>query len=142
MIDSIYSALKVTIAIVFIFINSIVGIASETKSGRERGFNNNWKFLVETSSIDANKSDFDDSRWRKLDLPHDWSIEDFPEPESADQIGPFSKKSIGGANTGYTVGGTAWYRKNYTFMFTAGSKTQLKLIDIKLNKNDTKRTTY
>ena len=43
---------------------------------------------------------FDDSGWRKLNLPHDWSIE-----------GPFDA-SLGSA-TGYAPGGIAWYRKHF-----------------------------
>jgi beta-galactosidase len=43
---------------------------------------------------------FDDSGWRKLNLPHDWSIE-----------GPF-EASLGSA-TGYAPGGIAWYRKHF-----------------------------
>ncbi len=42
----------------------------------------------------------DDSGWRKLNLPHDWSIE-----------GPFDA-SLGSA-TGYAPGGIAWYRKHF-----------------------------
>ncbi len=43
---------------------------------------------------------FNDSGWRKLNLPHDWSIE-----------GPF-EASLGSA-TGYAPGGIAWYRKHF-----------------------------
>lgn len=43
---------------------------------------------------------FDDSEWRKVNLPHDWSIE-----------GPFDA-SLGSA-TGYAPGGIAWYRKHF-----------------------------
>jgi beta-galactosidase len=43
---------------------------------------------------------FDDSGWRKLNLPHDWSIE-----------GPFAPNL--GSATGYAPGGIAWYRKHF-----------------------------
>jgi len=43
-------------------------------SERKQLFDDNWKFaLGEYSSASA--VDFDDVRWRALDLPHDWSIE-------------------------------------------------------------------
>jgi beta-galactosidase len=43
---------------------------------------------------------FDDSSWRKLNLPHDWSIE-----------GPFGPEYASG--TGYAPGGIGWYRKHF-----------------------------
>ena len=42
----------------------------------------------------------DDSAWRKLDVPHDWSVE-----------GPFDPKSPAGNGGGYLNGGIGWYRK-------------------------------
>ena len=35
---------------------------------------------------------FDDSGWRRLDLPHDYSIEDLPQIEGVKQVGPFSEQ--------------------------------------------------
>lgn len=80
---------------------------------REYTFNNNWKFIradVENAQLAA----FDDSEWRTLDLPHDYSIEDLREKEDVKQIGPFSEESAGGSSTGHVVGETAWYRKHFT----------------------------
>lgn len=50
----------------------------------------------------------DDSSWRSLNLPHDWSIEDLPGKDS-----PFDSTAIGGIDYGFLVGGTAWYRKTF-----------------------------
>jgi beta-galactosidase len=47
--------------------------------------------------------EYDDSAWRTLDLPHDWSIEL-----------PFDPKMIGGSSVGYLPGGIGWYRKALT----------------------------
>ena len=38
----------------------------------------------------AYSSNFDDSAWRQLDLPHDWSIEQTPDPESPTGAGVFT----------------------------------------------------
>jgi beta-galactosidase len=85
----------------------------ENHLNRELQFNNNWKFL--RSDIENGQaSNLDDSIWRTLDLPHDYSIEDLPEKPGVKQIGPFSEESAGGISTGHTVGGTAWYRKHFT----------------------------
>jgi beta-galactosidase len=80
---------------------------------RELSFNDNWKF-IRSDVANAEIVDFDDSGWRVLTLPHDYSIEDLPEKEGVKQIGPFSEESPGGRSTGHVMGGTAWYRKYFT----------------------------
>ena len=37
-------------------------------------FNHNWRFILDSVS-DYSAPDVDDASWRKLNLPHDWSIE-------------------------------------------------------------------
>lgn len=72
---------------------------------REMNFNADWWFKQDADdSLDgAEDPDFDDSDWRQLDLPHDWSIEqDFNEDSPATHEG------------GYLDGGTGWYRKSFT----------------------------
>ncbi|HXP62419.1 MAG TPA: glycoside hydrolase family 2 TIM barrel-domain containing protein [Dongiaceae bacterium] len=44
---------------------------------RDRSFDADWRFL-RGDAPGAERVDFDDSDWRALDLPHDWSIEDLP----------------------------------------------------------------
>ncbi|KAB2638259.1 MAG: glycoside hydrolase family 2 protein [Verrucomicrobia bacterium] len=44
-------------------------------SGREESFDFGWRFL-KGAAAGANEAGYDDSKWRTLDLPHDWSIED------------------------------------------------------------------
>jgi hypothetical protein len=63
-------------------------------------FNEDWKFYK--GDLDNGQDiKFEDQSWRKVDLPHDWSIE-----------GPFSEEWASG--TGYLPGGIAWYRKSFT----------------------------
>ena len=76
-------------------------------------FNNDWKF-IRADVKNAEAADFDDTAWRTLDVPHDYSIEDLPAKDGVKQIGPFSEESAGGGSTGHVVGGTAWYRKHFT----------------------------
>jgi beta-galactosidase/beta-glucuronidase len=68
-------------------------------SVKSRKFNFDWKFLKGDNS-DAFKIKFDDSDWRIVDLPHDFSIE-----------GPFKKEYA--SSTGYLPGGIGWYRKEF-----------------------------
>lgn len=62
-------------------------------------FNFDWKFkLGETAN--AEKTDFDDSNWRMLDLPHDYQIE-MPWNDKANRSRGFKDMSTG------------WYRKTF-----------------------------
>lgn len=83
-------------------------------SERDRLFNTGWKFIRD-SIPGAEKPGFDDSKWRAVDLPHDYSIMDLPGEDRPDQIGPFSNKSPGNGNsTGHVIGGTGWNAKGIT----------------------------
>ena len=84
--------------------------AQEETQERSVLFNEGWRFKVwpnagankkTYSENDANvaSKDYDDSSWRKLDLPHDWSIEeDFTSEISVEQ--------------GALPTGIGWYRKS------------------------------
>lgn len=78
---------------------------------RNLDFNQNWRF-VEDSIEGAQKTDFDDRQWRLLDLPHDWSVEDF-KIQDEEHRGPFVKNLPMGHDVGYMRGGTGWYRKEF-----------------------------
>lgn len=67
----------------------------------------NWKFH-RGDVPGAETAEFLDVSWRLLDLPHDWSIEDIPGTNS-----PIDSAAVGGISTGYYVGGTGWYRKEF-----------------------------
>lgn len=46
------------------------------EQARERSsWNGDWKFALSDSVQDYSSPDSDDSTWRILSLPHDWSIE-------------------------------------------------------------------
>jgi beta-galactosidase len=64
----------------------------------------------------AKDQGFNDSQWRQLNLPHDWSIE-----------GEFDEKNPAGTGGGALPGGTGWYRK--TFNVPATAKGKLVFID-------------
>ncbi|KAA3661960.1 MAG: DUF4982 domain-containing protein, partial [Calditrichaeota bacterium] len=68
--------------------------------GQDQNFNDSWLFYNDNAE-GAEKADFDDSNWRKLNLPHDWAIE-----------GPFDKKYNARAG-GLPFHGTGWYRKHF-----------------------------
>jgi len=70
---------------------------AQTSFGKAKLLNDGWLFQLKDED-DAFKPDFNDSTWRKLDLPHDWSIEGELSPTLA-------------SCTGYLPGGIGWYRK-------------------------------
>ncbi|HEX7577548.1 MAG TPA: glycoside hydrolase family 2 TIM barrel-domain containing protein, partial [Verrucomicrobiae bacterium] len=101
----------------------LAAVCASSAGQRDRSFDSDWRFL-RADAPDAENATFDDSTWRSLDVPHDWSIEDLPAADASDQsatnrVGPFdlsqsSSQSRGGADIGHFVGGTAWYRKHFT----------------------------
>ncbi|MGA2595762.1 MAG: beta-galactosidase GalB [Bryobacteraceae bacterium] len=80
---------------------ALYAMGSITGAERRASFDDHWLFL-KADAMDAANSAFDDTSWRKLDLPHDWAIE-----------GPFDSKYS--PNTGgLPIYGVAWYRKHFT----------------------------
>lgn len=65
-------------------------------------FDQNWAFNL-GDVAKAQQNDFDDSKWRRLDLPHDWSVE-----------GEFNKDNPATPEGGALPGGIGWYRKVFT----------------------------
>ena len=70
---------------------------AQTSFGKAKLLNDGWLFQLKDEA-DAFKPDLNDSTWRRLDLPHDWSIEGELSPTLA-------------SCTGYLPGGIGWYRK-------------------------------
>ena len=105
---------RVTFILLFLFSIPFQGHAQTTRC--EMLFDDGWKFFPGDVK-GAEKPAFNDKSWKNIDLPHDWSIEKLQEQEPGKVIGPFSKESPGTTATGYTIGGTAWYRK--TFMLAS-----------------------
>jgi len=89
--------------IVLIFILFISSSLSYSQNSMERKqlFDYDWKFFLGDIS-EAKANDFNDDSWRKLDLPHDWSIE-----------GKVNSKNPTKGAGGYFPAGIGWYRKTF-----------------------------
>ncbi len=96
-----------------LFLISYLPVIGQTSFGDAVKIDDHWKFQ-KGDFENASSPGFDDSKWRLLDLPHDWSVE-----------GPYSP-SLASA-TGYLPGGIAWYRKT---------------MEIPANRNDQKVYIY
>lgn len=82
---------------------------------RVLNFGKEWKFNL-GDNAEVFRPEFDDSKWRELNLPHDWSIE-----------GKFSKDNPATPGGGALPGGIGWYRK--TFSLNDNEKEKLFFID-------------
>ncbi|MBN1415268.1 MAG: DUF4982 domain-containing protein [Bacteroidales bacterium] len=89
-----------SIVFLLIFV-TILSSCEEEPIGTRINFNSNWKFFYGDDSL-ASNPDYDDSGWRMLNLPHDWSIE-----------GEFSKEHPSDPRGGALPTGIAWYRKTF-----------------------------
>src|ERR1017187_1023115 len=127
-------------------------VEAETKAVAERlmAFTEDWRFY-RGDAAGANAAGFDDSAWRLLDVPHDWSIEDLPgagdgagdegkgaiwsEGTNPLRTGPFdANASEGQIATGWTVGGVGWYRKTFDKPeIPSGGRAELRFEGVYMN---------
>ena len=93
---------RILILAIFILFTGCSNIRQSKKENENKHlFDFDWKFHLGDVS-EASTEDFDDSQWRSLDLPHDWSIE-----------GKFNKENPAGNDGGYLPTGIGWYRKTF-----------------------------
>ncbi len=74
-----------------------------------------WRFLL-GDPAGAEATAFNDGFWRRVDLPHDWSIEGTP-----------AQNAPGGGRVGFFPTGIGWYRK--AFKVPAGSSGRIVSIE-------------
>ncbi len=101
----------------------LTGCAARSESAREHtSFNADWTFHL-GDVPEASAPEFDDSGWRRLQLPHDWAIE-----------GSFSPDNPSGSGGGALPGGIGWYRKTFVpDASAAGKKTFVDFDGIYMN---------
>jgi beta-galactosidase len=73
----------------------------------------NWLFN-KGDATGADQSAFADAAWRKVNLPHDWSVE-----------GPFDQAAPMTGRGGYLASGIGWYRNHFTLPATVTSGKQV-----------------
>ncbi|MDL2211121.1 DUF4982 domain-containing protein [Bacteroides sp. OttesenSCG-928-M17] len=87
----------------FTLLISLAGCSDKEHPRLRESFNENWKFH-NGDTPDASDPAYDDSDWRVLQLPHDWSIEQ-----------PFNRENPSATGGGFLPGGIGWYRKSFRF---------------------------
>jgi beta-galactosidase len=90
---SVYFRVFMISCLFFATISSLVA-----QSRKQLNFNQDWFFKLDSSK--SYLHDHNLTTWRRLDLPHDWSIEM-----------KFDKKSPANSGAGYLSGGIGWYKK-------------------------------
>lgn len=85
--------------LLLLLIFAALGAEAQVSFGKPEKFNDGWLFSL-TDSAQYSSPEYADTAWRKLSLPHDWSIEGQISPSLA-------------SCTGYLPGGTGWYRKHF-----------------------------
>lgn len=103
------------ITLISLTINTLSCTKSQINVRETTLFTNNWKFHM-GDVVNGEDVGLDDSAWRSLDLPHDWSIE-----------GEFSDQHPAGAGGGALPGGIGWYRK--TFSLSKADQDKMTFID-------------
>ncbi len=76
-----------------------------------RSFDTGWRFRA-GDLPGAEQLQFDDGAWRRLDVPHDWSIE-----------GPFDQANKTGGAGAFLPSGVAWYRKHFAVPPVSGDSS-------------------
>ncbi len=109
------------LTLLFILIFTQCNKTTATKATRIRkNFDWGWRFHLGDVQ-GAQYVNFIDTSWRKLNLPHDWSIE-----------GKFSKSNP--KSEGYLPGGIGWYRKHFKIPETyKGKKIFIEFDGIYMN---------
>ena len=82
-----------------------------------------WKFS-QTDTIGADKPSFNDAKWRTLNLPHDWSIEN-----------EFIQNALTGGGGGYLPTGIGWYRKHFKVSKPAGKSIWIEFDGVYQNSD-------
>ena len=86
-----------------------LALAGPASAQRQRySMDPGWRFIL-GDPAGAERPGFDDHQWRRLDLPHDWSIEGTPRQDAP-----------GGGRVGFFPTGIGWYRK--AFRLPAGAR--------------------
>lgn len=98
----------VSLTAIFLILTLFACVQAATESHSQIPLDHFWRFQKGDIS-GAEQASFDDSTWRIVSVPHDWTTEDLSR-----ETGPLDAAAVGSFDVGYTIGGTAWYRKTFT----------------------------
>jgi beta-galactosidase len=82
-----------------------ISLATSAAFAETRSLSQSWAFKSGENK-GAERRAFDHGSWKKMTVPHDWSIMD-----RLDGQPPFDPKAVAGQDSGYLPGGVGWYRR-------------------------------
>jgi beta-galactosidase len=97
---------SIALGLACLTIAAVPAIAQRQRLSMDPG----WRFTL-GDPAGAEKPNFDDHQWRRLDLPHDWSIEGTPRQDAP-----------GGGRVGFFPSGMGWYRKAFRLPAAASAR--------------------
>ncbi|HEU5125861.1 MAG TPA: glycoside hydrolase family 2 TIM barrel-domain containing protein [Verrucomicrobiae bacterium] len=102
----------------------IVSIPASAASRETISFDSNWRFF-QGNATGAEAIQFNDSAWRVVNVPHDWSIE-----------GPFAETNTTRGSGAFLPSGIAWYRKSFSLNSSAiGRSTWIEFDGVMANSD-------
>ena len=106
------------------FAQLLIGAEGTKLDTREtRSFDEGWRFY-KGDAPGIEQPAVNDSDWRTLDLPHDWSIE-----------GPFDEKNPTGGAGAFLPSGVTWYRKHFKQIDLHGNRLFIEFDGVMQNSD-------
>ena len=105
----------------FITLACAIGCMLTAQARDRQNFDNGWRFVL-ADSAQMSKTDYHDTHWRALNLPHDWAVE-----------GDFLCSNPSGAGGGALPGGIGWYRKTFNLQKKQGERYFIEFDGVYMN---------
>lgn len=105
----------------FFILACAIGCMLTAQARDRQNFDNGWRFVLADSAQMA-KTDYHDTHWRALNLPHDWAVE-----------GDFLCSNPSGAGGGALPGGIGWYRKTFNLQKKQGERYFIEFDGVYMN---------
>ena len=111
-----------TFLVISVLFSHCSNSAPDTLPRQKENFDFDWRF-TKGDFPEAFQTDFDDSKWQQIDVPHDWAILD-----------TFSKDKPTGHSGGFASGGVGWYRKTFRLKdIDASSRVSVEFDGVYMN---------
>ena len=105
----------------FFILACAIGCMLTAQARDRQNFDNGWRFVL-ADSAQMSKTDYHDTHWRALNLPHDWAVE-----------GDFLCSNPSGAGGGALPGGIGWYRKTFNLQKKQGERYYIEFDGVYMN---------
>lgn len=105
----------------FFILACAIGCMLTAQARDRQNFDNGWRFVL-ADSAQMSKTDYHDTHWRALTLPHDWAVE-----------GDFLCSNPSGAGGGALPGGIGWYRKTFNLQKKQGERYFIEFDGVYMN---------